>query len=510
MEMLNQFRAARRANAPIVAINTPDPASTIAAIKTIFNGSALAQWNIIDGVTPLNDVANVVVRNLNAGEEPSVITGNPIEALRRSASFMPTSGILFFHNAHFFAETTATDTHKPVIQAIWNLRDIWKNTSRTLVLLAPTIQIPAELRNDVVIIDEPLPTEKDLPAIVTRGLTRAGAKKLGKKAIGKVVDAVAGLAAFNAEQVVAMSVNLKTKKPDMEQVWEHKIKIIEQARGLKVYRKGASFSEIGGNHSIKNVLRKIARGSRRPRLVVFLDEIEKSMQAAGTDSSGTTTDQLKVLLTEMQDNDWTGMIIYGFAGTGKSELAKAFGKEAECPVVEADLGGMKNMWVGSSEANMRGFIKTIKGMSLGKNVFFIATCNGIANLRPEFKRRFRKGIWFCDLPAKPERDDIWKIYFNKWGLPDQNRAADEGWTGAEIRLCCENAHEYGISLSESAKYMTVVSQAMGEEVEAMRQAASGKYIDAQNPGVYHYKPAPKQGLMQKLLGPENSKPTKGE
>jgi ATPase family associated with various cellular activities (AAA) len=509
MSMLEQFRAARRANAPIVAINTPDPASTIATIKVVYNASALAQWNIIDGVTSMNDSARVAVNNLNGGEEASVISGNPIEALRRAASFIPSSGILFFHNAHFFAETTPTDSHKPVIQAIWNLRDPWKNTSRTLVLLAPSIQIPMELRNDVVIIDEPLPTDKELTAIVTKGLSRGGSKKLAKKMVAKLVDAVAGLASFNAEQVIAMSVNLKNKKPDMEQVWEQKIKIIEQARGLKVYRHGATFSEIGGNDSIKGVLRKIAKGKRSPRLIVFLDEIEKSMQAAGTDTSGTTTDQLKVLLTEMQDNDWTGTIIYGFAGTGKSELAKAFGKEAECPVVEADLGGMKNMWVGSSEANMRGFIKTIKGMSAGGNVFFIATCNGIAQLRPEFRRRFRKGIWFCDLPAQHERNKIWDIYFNKFGISDRVKPVDDGWTGAEIRLCCENAHEYGISLAEAAKFMTITSQAMGEEVEAMRKAASGKFIDAQNPGVYHYKPA-KQGLMQKLMGPENHKPTKGE
>jgi hypothetical protein len=508
--MIEQFRAARRANAPIVAINTPDPASTVKTIKTAYGADPIAQWNIIDGVTALNDAANVAVKNLNAGEEPSVITGNPIEALRRSAAFIPSSGILFFHNAHFFAETTPTDTHKPVIQAIWNLRDIWKNSSRTLVLLAPSFQVPMELRNDVVVIDEPLPTDKELAAIVVKGLARSSARKQNKKAVSKLVDAVAGLASFNAEQVVAMSVNMKTKKPDMEQVWEQKIKIIEQARGLKVYRHGATFGDIGGNDSIKNVLRKIARGTRRPRLIVFLDEIEKSMQAAGTDTSGTTTDQLKVLLTEMQDNDWTGTIVYGFAGTGKSELAKAFGKEAECPVVEADLGGMKNMWVGSSEANMRGFIKTIKGMSAGGNVFFIATCNGIAQLRPEFRRRFRKGIWFCDLPAWPERNKIWEIYLKKFGLSNQDKPVDEGWTGAEIRLCCENAHEYGISLVESAKYMTIVSQAMGEEVEAMRQAASGKYIDAQNPGVYHYTPAPKQGFIKKLMTAENNKPTKGE
>jgi SpoVK/Ycf46/Vps4 family AAA+-type ATPase len=499
MEMINQFKAARRANAPIVAINTPDPAATIGVIKIALGAEPMAQWNIIDGIVTINDRAKDPVNMMNQGEEASVITGNPIEALRRAAALMPDRGVLFFHNAHFFAQTTPTDSHKPVIQAVWNLRDKWKAGGKTLVLLAPSFEVPLELRNDVVIIDEALPTDKELIPVVTRGLSRVSAKRAGSKLMTKLVDAVAGLATFNAEQVVSMSVNPKTKRPDMDQIWEQKIKIIEQARGLKVYRHGASFNDIGGNDNIKILLQKIARGNRCPRLVVFLDEIEKTMQSAGTESSGTTTDQLKVLLTSMQDYNWTGTLIYGFAGTGKSELAKAFGNEAGCPTVEADLGAMKNMWVGSSEANMRSFIKTILAMG-NHNVFFIATCNGLVSLPPEFKRRFRKGVWFCDLPAAPERHKIWDIYFRKFQIQDRDKPNDDGWTGAEIRLCCENSHEFGISLRESAKFMTITSHAMGDEVDAMRRAASGKYIDAQNPGVYHYMPPQKKGFMEKLKG----------
>jgi hypothetical protein len=44
---------------------------------------------------------------------------------------------------------------------------------------------------------------------------------------------------------------------------------------------------------------------------------------------------------------------------------------------------------------------------------------------------------------------------------------------------------------------------MGDDVEKMRQAASGKYIDAQRPGIYHYKteqPTPtKKTWINKLI-----------
>jgi hypothetical protein len=416
----------------------------------------------------------------------NTITGDPVNALRMSTQFLPEGTILFFHNAHFYMEQSVADAHKAVIQAVWNARDMWRVNKRTLVLLAPSLTMPAELRNDIALIDEPLPTDKDLASIVVRGITRASGKRIGKKLTEKLVDAVSGLAAFNAEQVVSMSVNTRTLRPDMDQVWSQKIKLIEQARGLKVYRMGAQLDQIGGNDNIKSLMIKIARGKRPPRLIVFLDEIEKTMQAAGMDTSGTTTDQMKVLLTKMQDNGWTGFLIYGFAGTGKSQLAKAFGNACECPTVEADLGAMKNIWVGSSEANMRSFIKTIEAMG-GREVCFIATCNSVVNLPPEFKRRFRKGIWFCDLPSARERNDIWDIYFKKVGLPpNAPKPNDEGWTGAEIELCCENAHEFGISLADAAKFMTITSQAMGDQVEKMRLAADGKFINASSPGIYHY------------------------
>jgi SpoVK/Ycf46/Vps4 family AAA+-type ATPase len=226
------------------------------------------------------------------------------------------------------------------------------------------------------------------------------------------------------------------------------------------------------------------------------------LHAAGMDTSGTTTDQLKVLLTSMQNYGWNGMIIYGFPGTGKSELAKAFGSEAHCPTIEADLPAMKNMWVGSSEANMRAFIKTIRGMSNNSpNVFFIATCNSLTSLPPEFQRRFRKGLWWKGLPAAPVRDKIWDIYFRKFHIQDRDKPNDDGWNGAEIRLCAENAHEYGCSLREAAANMTIMSKAMGEEIEERQRAVSGKYLDAEHPGVYHYTPpVRKTTFIKKLKG----------
>lgn len=506
MTMIQQINAARRISAPIVAINTPDPASTIRIIQTVLANKPLTQWDVVNGVRSMNSLSARAVTQMHTVDgalmPSSMITSNPVEALKLSTQWLPDDSVLFFHNAHFYVEQGPSESHKPVVQAVWNSRDAWMANRRTLILLSPGITVPVELRNDVTIIDEALPTDKEMAPVVARGISRAMGRKVTRKQATKLISAVSGLASFNAEMVVAMSVSQKTKKVDMDQVWSQKIKIIEQTRGLRVYRGAGSFSMIGGNENIKRYMIKLAHGKNCPWLVIFLDEIEKIFQAAGMDTSGTTTDQMKVLLTEMQDNNWTGFLIYGFAGTGKSQLAKAFGNECGCLTVEADLPAMKNIWVGSSEANMRGFMKVVKAMG-GRNVCFVATCNSVVSLPPELKRRFKHELWFCDLPERVEKDSIWDIYGKKFAIDmTQPKPNDEGWTGAEIERCNEKAHEFGISLVEAAQYMTITSQSMGDQVEKMRMVAHGKFLDAHHHGIYHYKrPEPQmKTLMQKLKG----------
>jgi hypothetical protein len=494
-QILSQFDVAKKAGVPLVAINISDPATIIRNMRVAYVNQSIAQWDVINGVQSLTPLATDAVNKMNTLPDgtinPALATANPVEALMKIAK-MPNGSIVFLHNIHMFMDkgTPGNTISAPVIQAIWNLRDIYKKTSSILVMLTPSFKAPDELQHDIVMMDEELPTNGELQTIITKAYSGTGLGKPKRAEIPKLIDATSGLAAFAVDQIVRMSVKpgvgKRKAKLDIEQLWKRKIDKIENSVGLKIHRTGPRFSDIGGNDNIKDLLRKISVSIQRPRLVVFLDEIEKSMQAAGTDTSGVTTDQLKVLLTSMQDYDWTGCICYGFPGTGKSELSKAFGHECGALTVEADLGAMKHIWVGSSEARMRQFVKTIKAMG-GNKVFFMATCNHIDILRPELKRRFKYGIYFSDLPNRSELDVIWNIYLNKFNIPKQEKPNDNGWTGAEVRVCCERANLLNVSLKDACKFMTIVSHAMGEECRKMREAASGKYVSTQYPGVYNYK-----------------------
>ncbi len=105
------------------------------------------------------------------------------------------------------------------------------------------------------------------------------------------------------------------------------------------------------------------------------------------------------------------------------------------------------------------------------------------------------GTFFFDLPTKEERSAIWKIYIAKYGVSGA-RPEDEGWTGAEIKECCRKAYRLRISLQEPAQYIVPVSRSAAEQIKALRQQASGKFLSASQPGVYQLRDAalmPKAG-----------------
>ena len=81
---------------------------------------------------------------------------------------------------------------------------------------------------------------------------------------------------------------------------------------------------------------------------------------------------------------------------------------------------------------------------------------------------------------------------------------DDGWTGAEIKECCRKAYRLKMSLVEAARYIVPVSKSAAEQIKALRQQASGKFISASTPGVYQYEessPAPRRRAIRDLAGP---------
>lgn len=478
---LHPIKYIRQAGVPLACFETSDPKVTIAESIKALNGAAdeysIMIWDIVKGLVGINKLGRATVKNI-APDGP-IQTGNPTECLALLDAKAPANTLCFFSNAHKFI------ANETVSQAVWNLRDNWKTKGSILVMLAPALTLPAELQHDVVVVTEPLPDAAQLREMTDTVMKSAEAKVDDKE---KVVDTLLGMSAFAAEQCLSMSFTKADGEVtvDPEMLWSRKSKMIEQTPGLSVWKGKGSFDEIGGLRNIKTYLTDLLTSDRNPvRCIGFIDEIEKLFAGSSGDLSGVSQDQLRVFLTEMQDNNIPGMILIGPPGTGKSAIAKGAGAVSGAEVLSIDTGAMTGSLVGESQAKIRKAMATFKAVSQGKGLF-IATCNKIASLPPELRRRFSLGTFFVDLPDAEERKAIWKLWLKKYnlvctpeGFPD-----DEGWTGAEIRACCDVAWRTGKSIANAATFIVPVCKSAAGQIEDLRKQASGRFISASKSGIY--------------------------
>lgn len=473
-EFRSVFKAARRAGTPLVAVRTADPASAMAQVAACLNGKSEAPvvvWDILNGLAGRNDAGKTAIAKL-VGENTGPI--GPSDALAAAQKIARDAILLFLNPQRVWEQVD-------VLQGIWNLRDVFKANGQMLVLIStPGASLPTELQSDVMVIDEPLPSAEELVALVRETFEAADLPAPTGETVEKVVDALVGLAAFPAEQVLAMS--LSKSGLDFERLWDRKRQAVEQTPGLTIWRGGETFDQIGGCENIKRFLDAVIHGEEAPRVIVFVDEIEKAFAGSGTDTSGVKSEMTGTMLSWMQDRGADGVIFIGPPGAAKSAVAKAAGATAGIPTVAFDLAAMQSSLVGGSGERLRAALQVVDAISQGRSLW-IATCNSITSLPPELRRRFTLGTFFFDLPTAEERETIWNIYEHRWQLTGE-RPDDEGWTGAEIKECCRKAWRLRISLRESSAYVVPVSRSAADQIDALRRQASGRFLSASSRGLF--------------------------
>jgi hypothetical protein len=477
--MVQTFKAARRVSTPLVAIETPDAAAAITTLrKAMPDKTPLLSWDVARGLRGLNDTGKAAFQGL---EVDAAVTVNATETLL-AIEKLPELSVVFMHN--FQRQMNET----PVIQALWNLRDVFKMNKRMVVLLGPGFQLPGELAGDVIVLVEPLPTRDELAAILDQQHKNAELALPEDEVRTAALDAIIGLPAYTAEQVTAMA--LEKAGVNVEKLWSHKIKTL-QNDGLNVLKpkpNDTSLDELKGLDNVVSYAKELI-AAEAFNLIVFLDEMDKSMaggMAEHVGDSGVGKDQVQQILTYINDTGSLGVMLAGVAGAGKTQLAKAIGAASGKPVVVLDLGGAKGGIVGQSEARIRHYLKVITATAEGR-VLFIGTANRTTMFTPEMNRRFRKQFFF-DLPNDAARAAIWPVYIAKNGLtPSQSEIPagfDAGWTGAEIQAACEEAALFGKSVVEAARYIIPQAASAKATIAQMRRDSAGKFLSASQPGFY--------------------------
>lgn len=474
MNWVDKFRAARRCSVPIIAIDTPDPAATIRTLCAASNGAPKLQYDLARGYRPLNEEGEQVISDQGLDK-----VDNPVVAMKAAAS-VPTGSIIFVHNAHRFFKELA------FLQPVWNLRDQFTGNRRMLVLLGPCLELPAEIRGDVIAIDDPLPDREAIRQIVQKVHDDAGVEP-SEDSLASAGKALTGLPAFQVEQLTAM--NLTPDGIALDGLWDAKAKQIKQTPGLSLHRGGTTFANLGGLGQLKDYFQRLMTGRQAPDVVVWLDEIEKSGLANTGDLSGTNSDQLGTVLSYMEDHKVYGTMLLGLPGTGKSEFCKAVGNEFERVVIRIDMGAMKGSLVGQSEQQLREALKVVSAMG-GENAIWIGTSNSMENLDSALQSRFTD-VFFFDLPDQEERFAIWNVWCNHYEITNGfGGINDEGWVGRDIKQCCEKAYRMTSPLEEAARFIIPGAVKCREEIERLRSQAHNRYLSVTTPGAYR-EPTPK-------------------
>ena len=241
------LKAARRAGTPLLAVRTADPASAMAPVSASLCGKTevpVFAWDIMGGIAARNKAAKEAAAQ-TFGERAAAGPADVLLALHKGAAVKQfADAVVFFNNPQRIWEQV------DIVQGVWNLRDVFKVGGQVLVLVTtPGSVLPVELQNDVMVIDEPLPSADDLREIIPGMFESAELAPPDASVVDQAVDALVGLAAFPAEQALAMS--LSKKGLDVERLWERKRQAVEQAPGLTIWRGGETFADIGGCDNIK-------------------------------------------------------------------------------------------------------------------------------------------------------------------------------------------------------------------------------------------------------------------
>lgn len=486
MNVIELFKSARRAKTPLIAIASPDQRALASRVFDAVNGNGDVPpkilWDAIRGYVGANKEGAEWIAGM--GTDVVEASANPVVAMELAPQ-LPMGGILVMFNAHRFIDDPIFAT------GIFNLRDAYCENGRTLLLLGPSFKLPSEC-NDVVLFDEEFPDDKEIGSILTRLYdgTYDGKKKPSKEALASSIDAARGLSAFSAEQAFAMS--LEEKGINIDKAWDRKAGAVNQTQGVEFTRGGSPLTSLGGLAASKAFVERVFKGRVRYGVTVYMDEVEKQIAGAtgpSGDSSGVAQDFMGTYLSWMERNKYDGLIAVGPPGSGKSAFAEAISATYNVPRITLDPGGLKGSLVGESEQALRQALKMIESVA-GDSAFVVATCNKLESLPPEFRRRFRSGVWFFDLPTAEERKVIWGIHLKSYkmnntkGNADYPIPDDEGWTGAEIRNCVDLAWRLRIDLVEASRYIIPIVKSNPASIEALRKAAEGRWLSASEEGVY--------------------------
>ncbi len=383
------FIAARSISTPTIAVRTFDVSSSIQSITSSLGAkmvevTPLISYDMIHGLKGLNDCGTEALGSIASladdGKGVELAATVDLAIALATLEAAEEDVIAFIHNPHLI-----WGNDKKVIQAIANLRDLYKARGNMLVLLIGVgDELPAELQQDVLVLEEPLPTREELAAVVRDTFKNAGqqypaCKEPTKDVIDAAVDATIGLPKFPADQANAMCLNKETGVLDISTLWTRKKDIVSTNPGLSYHQGKEKLKDMFGCESWIKFGTRLMTGPHRPTILVRMDEIQRQLSGSDSDSSGTKGNLMGEFLTWVNDAGVICTLNLGVSGTSKSWGPYCLGGEYDIPVINYSVSAMEHKHVGESSRHMRTAHRVLESIS-DCNIWLIASANSLEGL----------------------------------------------------------------------------------------------------------------------------------
>lgn len=443
MKFNEQLNTYLRARFPLILVVTQEEERCIEITQAICERSqrALLSWDLADGF-----------RYLTKHSISPPDARDPFTALEKCEMLSTDNPVFLLRDFH------ESWTNPLVKRKLRSVCQKIRTSNKTIIISSPTAKIPEELRDEIVLIELPLPKSDELEDVLSTQISKPGVKvnltPLGRE---KMVQAALGLTVAQAQRVYAKAIvsDGVLDDRDIDLVTEEKKQIIRESEALEFFPVTETPDDIGGLGVLKEWLHLRERA------------FSKEARDYGLPAP-------------------KGIALIGIPGTGKSLTAKMIGGLWRLPLLRLDIGALYGSLVGESEEHTRRALRLAEtvapcilwideleksishgGADAGTSsrvfgsiltwmqekkdpVFVVATANDIYSLPPELLRRGRfDEIFFLDLPTPEERREILYVHLIKRRrIPEDYNldvlvSASEGYVGSEIEQAIIDAMYIG-------------------------------------------------------------------
>ena len=466
------------ANVPLIYTVTHEEDRLIREFRQhvgLKNNLEMVHWSAYTGLVKDGDTSFALTCNVKGKAEskkdlPQELTktNDPRRALEVISQYKVPEG---YKGAVFFMKDMHTVFSEPIPRQLrdtlnWLAKRV-ESPPIILVIVAPELGysasrqsgLPMTIEKDIVVVNYDLLGREEIETIINRAVkeinsVKSKPMKLDKDDIQSISRAAQGMTFDEIRRAIALSV-VETGSIDVDIILHHKKQAIKKSEVLEIVDIHHKVDEVGGLECAKE----------------YFEQFKTSF-----------SDEAKAYGVDTLD----GVIMTGIPGTGKSALCHAIADMWQLPMLRLDIGKVMGSLVGQSEGNMRKALKQAEACApcilwvdeiekalsgtgssnhtdggttarvFGtlltwmqeneEDVVILATANAIDGLPPELIRRFNE-VFFVDIPAAEEREEIFKIHLSKRGRDPKKfdlKKLVEGspeYTGAEI----EKAVKEGIA-----------------------------------------------------------------